>query len=111
MIEQTIIEYLQPLLEVPVSTQKREDHPARYVIVERTGGGMENHIRSAMIAVQAYGATQVEAAELHEEIIDLMLSIIGLPEICACDLNAEYNFTDETTKEYRYQSVYDVVYY
>ena len=111
MIEQTIIEYLQPLIPVPVSTQKREEHPDSYVIVERTGGGMENHIRSAMIAIQAYGPTQVDAARLHEELIDLMLSIISLDDIGACDLNAEYNYTDESTKEYRYQSVWDIVYY
>lgn len=111
MIEEIIIDYLTPHLSVPVSTQKKENHPVSYVLVERTGGGMENQIRSAMVAIQSYGGTQLEAAQLHEVVISLMLDIVELDEIGSCKLNAEYNFPDEETKEFRYQAVFDLIYY
>ena len=40
-----------------------------------------------------------------------MLQIIELSEITRVDLNSDYNFTDETTKQPRYQAVFDLVHY
>ena len=34
-----------------------------------------------------------------------------LPTISSAKLNTDYNFTDTTTREYRYQAVYDLTYY
>ena len=33
------------------------------------------------------------------------------PEVASCRLNSDYNFTDTTKKQYRYQAVFDIVYY
>jgi len=82
-----------------------------FVIIERTGGGEENHIRSATIAIQSYADTLYGAAQLNEQVKALMDDITLLPQISACDLNSDYNFTDTTKKQYRYQAVYDLVYY
>lgn len=33
------------------------------------------------------------------------------PEISGVKLDRDYNFTDTTTREYRYQAIYDLTYY
>lgn len=111
MIEVIIKDYLDTVLTVPVYAQRPAEVPQKYVTVERTGGGMTNRIRSAMVAVQSYAPTLYEAAELHEEVIGAMLDIVSLDEIGGISLNSEYNYTDEETKQPRYQAVFDVVYY
>ena len=39
-----------------------------------------------------------------------MRTIVNLPEIGRSQLNSDYNFTDTTTKGYRYQAVFDLIY-
>ena len=39
-----------------------------------------------------------------------MDNIISLDSISKSKLNSDYNFTDTTKKQYRYQAVYDLVY-
>lgn len=111
MIEAIVRGYLGESLTVPVYVQKNANAETKFVTIERTGGGMENHIRSAMIAIQSYAPTMYEAAELHEEVIGLMLEITDRDDIGGISLNSEYNFTDEETDLYRYQAVFDIVYY
>lgn len=82
-----------------------------FVILEKTGGGMENHIKTATIAVQSYGGTLLEAAETNEAVKDLVLDAVRLDQIARVELNSEYNYTDPATKRYRYQAVFDIVYY
>ena len=82
-----------------------------FVLIERTGGGEENHLSSATVAIQSYGATLYEAAALNERVKVAMDQIVELPEIAACDLNSDYNYTDTTKKKPRYQAVYSLVYY
>ena len=111
MIEATIRDHLVPLLNVPVYIDVPSQPGDGYVVIERTGGGETEHIRSAMVAVQSYGASKYDAASLHEDVMDAMKSLIELDEVSACELNSEYDFTDTTTKRYRYQAVFDIVYY
>lgn len=111
MIETIIRDYLILLFSIPVLTERPETPPERYIVIERTGGGMQNHLRTAMVAIQAYAPSMYEAAEIHETVIKHMMGINVVDEISGIRLNAEYNFTDITIKGYRYQSVYDIYYY
>lgn len=111
MIEKIILDYLTTALTVPVATERAITPPAKYVLLERTGGGEENHINYATIAIQAYALSMYEAASLMEEVIDAMHGIIELDAIGACKLSGSYNYTDVTEKRYRYQAVYNVTYY
>lgn len=111
MIENIILDYLTgagvtAYLEIPEG-----GGTPPYVVIERTGGGDENHINSATVAIQSYGASLYLAARLNEQVKALMEDILLMPEISACDLNSDYNYTDNTKKQYRYQAVYDLVYY
>lgn len=111
MIESIVRNYLLTALTVPVYIDVPANPPSKYVTIERTGGGEVEHIRNAMIAIQSYGGSRLEAATLHEEVSALMKSMNTLDVISACDLNAEYDFTDTSTKRYRYQAVFDIIYY
>ncbi len=52
-----------------------------------------------------------EAAVLNEEVKEAVEGMITLDEVSKVSLNSDYNFTDTTTKEYRYQAVFDINYY
>lgn len=111
MIETTVQEYLQYKLGViPVRMEREEGLPAKYVILEKTGSGEENKIRTATFAVQSYADSLYDAAALNEQIIEFMETLPAERDIFACELNSDYNFTDTTFRKYRYQAVFDIVY-
>lgn len=110
MIEIIVLDYLNKALSVPVYMEKPEQEPERYVLLEKTGSSVENHIKSATIAIQSYAGSLYEAAALNEEVKDAMDNIVILNEVMGSDLNSDYNFTDTTKKKYRYQAVYDLFY-
>lgn len=111
MIEARIRNYLMAALTEPVYIDVPAEPPSSYVTVERTGGGEEEHIRSAMVALQSYGSSKLEAATLHENVMAAMKQFNERDDISACDLNSEYDYTDTTTHRYRYQAVFDIIYY
>ena len=111
MIEKIVYDYLSEALTVPVRLEVPENPPERFVLLEKTGSGVENHIYSATIAVQSWAETLFDAAALNEQVKEAMDGIARLPEVCRCQLNSDYNFTDTATKRYRYQAVFDLVHY
>lgn len=110
MIEMTVVEYLSTTLSVPAYMEMPEKAPERFVLVEKTGGFVENHIYSATLAIQSYAGSMYEAASLNEVVKKAMDNIIVLDAVSRSKLNTDYNFTDTTKKKYRYQAVYDLVY-
>ena len=82
-----------------------------FAVIQKTGGGEENKLRHATIAIQSYGSSMYTAASLNESVISAMDGLPARPEVASCRLNSDYNFTDTTKKQYRYQAVFDVVYY
>lgn len=111
IIEETIRNYLDSVLDVPVFMEYPKEPPDRFILVEKTGGGSINHLASALFALQSYGQSLYEAAVLNSELKQVMANFPSLPQISRATLNSDYNFTDTSTKEYRYQAVYDINYY
>ena len=116
MIEIILKKFLESKLSVPVlMEQDPKSTASQFVIIEKTGGAQKNHIPSAIITVQSYGASKLEAAELNETVKHFMLDglegIITLGEIADISLNSDYDFTDTSTKRYRYQAVFDITHY
>lgn len=111
MIEKTILDYLNDRLDVPVYMERPEGDIDSLVVLEKTGASVFNHIKSATFAVQSYAASLYEAALLNEEVKSAMDNLISIANISRSRLNSDYNFTDTSTKDYRYQAVYDIVYY
>lgn len=110
MIEKIILDYLNGKLDVPVYLEKPASVPERYVVFEKTGSSRENFINSATIAIQSYAESMYEAANLNEKVKEAMDSIVSLPSVSKSRLNGDYNFTDTTKKQYRYQAVYDLTF-
>lgn len=111
MIEQIVRDYLKELVDVPVFIDVPANPGNSYIVLERTGGGMEEHIRNAMMAIQSYSDSKLGAATLHETVLSIMPALAEQDNISACSINSEYNFTDTSTKKYRYQAVFDIIYY
>ena len=112
MIEEILHNYLGDSLSVPVYLEVPKDYPSRYYVIERTGGAQVNHIKSATVAIKSYGESMYDAALMNEELKEVMLETIpAYGEIASVRLNSDYNFTDTTTKQYRYQAVFDIKYY
>lgn len=111
MIEKIILDYLSTALDVPVYMEAPENAPESYVLTEKTGSSENNHIKEATLAIQSIAPSLYKAACLNELVKDAMDKSISLGSIAKAKRNSDYNFTDTTTKSYRYQAVYDVVYY
>ena len=113
LIEAAVIGHLSNMLGTDnVFAERPVDPPEEYYIIERTSSGEINHIQSSMIAVQSIsGVSLLRAAEMSEAVRRVMPLIVqNYEDVCSCKLNSMYNYTDTTTKQYRYQAVYDVYY-
>lgn len=114
MIEQIIYDYLETSLSgdrIPVYMERPETPPSCYVLIEKTGGGEENYIQRATLAVQSINTSLRDTAVLNEKIKAFMRAAISLDKIAKVECNSDYNFTDSSTKTYRYQAVFDIRYY
>ncbi len=111
MIEVIIKDYLDSYLDVPSFFEWDNDMPDEFVLIEKTGSGKENHIKSATLAFQSYSTSLYNAALLNEKIKEAVEGVIVLNEISKVSLNSDYNFTDTDYKRYRYQAVFDFIYY
>lgn len=110
MIEQIIGDYLAENLSIEVYFERPETPSTSYIVIEKTGSTLRNRIYSATIAIQAYAGSMYEASLLNESVKSLMLDIVTLDSIGGVRLNSDYNFTDTSTKQYRYQSVWNINY-
>lgn len=111
MIELTILENLKKKLSVPVALEERGVQSGSFVIFEKTSGSKENHLESSVFAFQSYGPSMYEAAKLNDEVKQAVEGMIELDEFASIKLNSDYNFTDTSTKRYRYQAVFDMKHY
>ena len=111
MIEILLYNFLKRKLDVNVYAEKNGKLPSSFVLFERIAGGEKDHIRTASFAIQSYAPALLEAAKLNEKLKKVMEEFPQEKEIGSCYLEADYNFTDTTTKHYRYQAVYNVIYY
>lgn len=111
MIEKILLDYLTDELSVPVVMEIPPNPVSTFVLLEKTGSNEVNRIKSATFAVQSYAPSMYEAASLNEDVKAALDASVSLPEISSAKLNSDYNYTDTTTKHYRYQAVFDFVYY
>lgn len=111
MVELIVKKHIEKTLAVSVYMEVPEKMPDTFVTIEKTGSGRVNYLDSATFAVQSWAPSLQMAAELNEQVKAAMDSLIEEPEISRSKLNTDYNFTDTTTKKYRYQAIYDLTYY
>ena len=105
--EMIVLNHLAKHLSVPVSMEMRDDDA--FVLIERVGGSDPRFIRSASFTIQSYGKSLYDACMLNEDVKKAMLNLIEHDEVTRCELDNDYNYTDEKQKRYRYQAVYDLI--
>lgn len=114
MIEKIILDYLGAaltdvscMMEVPP-----EGLTLPCVVIQKTGSSKKNHLYSATFAIQSYADSRYNAALLNERVKAAMdTAHENLDSVTASALNSDYDYTDTTTKNYRYQAVYDIHHY
>jgi hypothetical protein len=113
MIEKILLDYLQTSLpDIPCYMERPEKKPrGKYILLEKTGSGLSNHLDRATMAVQSYAPSLEEAGTLNVAVKKLMLEADTVESISGVRLQTDYNFTDPTTKQPRYQAVFDFYYY
>lgn len=110
MIELIVLNHLKKELEVPVYMEMPANAPKEFVLIQKTGSREENFIKNASFAIQSYSDSLYNAALLNKLVISAMKDIISIDDVSKSALNSDYEFTDTTTKFYRYQAIFDLVY-
>ena len=111
MIEQTVYDFLRASLDVPCYLMRPENVTAPYVMIEKTGGNVSNHVYRSTFAFQSYGKDLLEAAELNEMVKKAVEDMIACTEITGVRYNTDYNFTNTADKKPRYQTTFDIYHY
>ena len=117
-IEELVIDYLGTalspvpvLVSVPESNPSPSDSPKSFCVIQKTGSSLQNHIYTSTIAVQSYSGSKLEAIRLNSRVIEAMLGMIALSQITRVELNSDYDYTDTSTKQQRYQAVFVLTHY
>lgn len=111
MIEKTVYDYLNRVMSVPAYMEMPKNPTNSFLLIEKTGTSTNNHLETAIFAIQSHADTLFGAAALNEELKAAMDNIVVLDDIASCRINSDYNYTDGTMRDYRYQAVYQIVHY
>lgn len=87
MIEKIILDHLAEKLAVPIFMEVPEKAPASFVVLEKTSSSRKNCICTAMMAVQSYAGSLLEAAQLNDQVKQAMDSLPELADIGAARLS------------------------
>lgn len=112
MIEVLVLNYLKDHLDVPVFAVMPDLSKVSggFVVIEKTFQQRKNHTNEVNIAIQSYGDSLYKAIELDQKVQAIMDDFNYLDNIAGSRLTNDYNFTDTTTKKYRYQAIYKINY-
>ena len=78
MIEKLVADYLNSELLVPCVLEVPEDpKPEQYIVLEKTGSSVHNHLHTDSIAVQSCACSLYEAALLNESVKATMSDLIA----------------------------------
>lgn len=114
MIEKIVISYLREKFpnEI-VEAEVPRGMPDRFITVEKTGArqlGIGLFIST--IAVQSWDRTsRMRTAELSNSVCEALRLLPDEVDDVTRIRGADYDFTDITTKRYRYQAVFEIIHY
>ena len=111
MIEKIVLDHLNKSLSVKAYTEVPEEAPTEYVIIEKVGCDENNFLYQTALAIRPIAKSLARAALIDEEVKNAMPKIAEHRQITRCKLSSGYNYTNTVTKEYRYQSIYELVHY
>lgn len=116
MIESCVLEHLRLGLSgpgsdpvAPVGMEVPNPLSPTYVVIEKTGSGESNGLFSATVAIQSVAPTLYRAAVLNDYIKKLMRLLPRQEKrVFRVECDSDYNFSDPSTKQKRYQAVFDI---
>lgn len=109
ILEEFLIAWLARKTGYDVYAEAPEGHPVEFYLVERTGSRTVNRVTTVTVAIQSWQSMSMYmAAAMNEDLKTVMDTLVQEPEISACRLSTDYNFTDTESKYYRYQAVYNI---
>lgn len=76
-----LVQYLSPLVGVPVSTDVPPRRPKQFITVERAGGTEDRFSSRPMLAVQAWGGSRTECGNLAQKVRTILLQAVSLPRV------------------------------
>lgn len=107
-IENIVCAYLNARLSVPVACEVPKGPPGLYVVIEKIGSSIDNGLWTTNIAVQSIGKNLSDVIALDNQVVDIMPGLVGEMDIFRCECESDYDFTNQRTKEYRYQAVFEI---
>lgn len=113
MIEKTVINYLRGRFPGEIiEGEVPKGMPDRFVTVEKTGSQqLSVGLFRSTIAVQSWETSRLKAATLSEAVCKALRDMPFYAEDVTKAIGSDYDFTDTTTKRYRYQAVFTVTHY
>lgn len=111
LIEQEVYDYLKSkITDIPVLMEVPEDMPDEFITIEKTRtSGLDDFVRTSTFAIQSWAKSKLGAAQISRRVCDTMDRAAEQIRISKSS-GGDYDFTDLTTKRYRYQAEYTVVY-
>lgn len=87
-----------------------ESAPEEYVLIDKIGGNVNNHIRMSRLDIQSRSDVSLaRAMDMNEEIKEAMENMADeSDEIFGAHLIYDNNFTNPDRKQYRYQVGYTI---
>lgn len=111
IIEKLILDYLIESIGSDVYIETPDPMPSEYIVLEKTGSSEVDRMNSAVIAIQSISDKSLfRAAEINEAVKKAMQHITDSTAITSCELNTDYNYTNTSTKQYRYQAIFNLFY-
>jgi hypothetical protein len=104
-----LVAWLPGAVGAPAFAEVPGERPGEFVTVERTGGGFSVGVDRPALAVQAWAASNAEAAGLALRLRDALAlrCAAEVPQVCRCGVEGLYSFPDPDSRQSRYQlSVY-----
>ena len=99
------------LIEAPENNPRPSDSPAEFYVLQKTGSSRTNHILTSNIAIQSYAGTRLRTIQMNEALKNAADALLQFDEIIRVELNSDYDFTDPSDKQPRYQAVFVFTHY
>lgn len=86
-----------------------ETRPAKFVTVERTGGGIDTFRDLPAVAVQVWAESRYAASELAPDVVAAVELVKLHPKVARVNISSIYNFPDPDSRQARYQFTVELV--
>lgn len=111
MIEVTLIEYLNDVLDCQCYAEIPPNRPDRFVVVQKIDGGKVLSHNMVTFNVECYEKTKYSACDLADEVKTLIFDFVdNADDVYLVTLGGERDNTNASTKEYRYELVFNITY-